>query len=289
MTALPESKTILRAIGAILLTALCFAISDVYAQVLTKSLPPLEVTFLRWAVFMLFLPLWLRQRTLRAFATKAPVYQVLRGLLAVLSGVCFIIGIKYMAISDATGIAFTGPVITMAMSVWILGEHVGARRWLVAAISLLGVFIIVQPGTSAFQWASLLPLIAATFSSGTVMLVRLMKDEHPDTMLAYSASVGFVLLGALMPFLWVMPTSADLYPMFMSGTFGALANVAMIAAYRGGAASRVAPFNYIQLPISGVLGILVAGSFPTPPAIFGMVLICIGGVTNAFLESRSRS
>ena len=279
---------ILRAIGAIVLTALFFAISDVYAQVLTRSLPPLEVTYLRWLVFVGFLLVWLRQKTLTAFVTRSLGWQILRGLLAVFSGITFIIGIKNMSISDATGVAFCGPVITMAMSVWFLGEHVGWRRWLVAAISLAGVIIIVQPGTSAFQWASLLPLMAAAFSSGTVMLIRHMKDEHPDTTLAYSALVGFVVLSFVVPFVWVWPATTDLFPILMSGCFGAMANLTMIAAYRGGAASRIAPFNYVQLPFAGLMGILVMNSFPSPLAILGMSLIAFSGVINAWLEARTR-
>ncbi len=285
---LPPSN-ILRAIGAIVLTALCFAISDVYAQVLTKTLPALEVTFLRWLVFVAFLPFWLRGRTFASLSTRALKWQVMRGLLAVFSGITFIVGIKSMTIGDATGVAFCGPVITMAMSVWFLGEHVGARRWLVAAISLIGVFIIVQPGTSAFQWASLLPLAAAAFSSGTVMLIRHMHGEHPDTTLTYSALVGFVVLLGFMPFVWMWPGVSEAYPIMVSGIFGALANVAMIAAYRGGAASRVAPFNYAQLLFAGILGFLVVGSVPTGLAILGMSLIAMSGAINAWLESRQHA
>jgi len=288
VTAAP-SANILRAIGAMVLTALFFAISDVYAQVLTLSLPPLEVTFLRWLVFLVFLLCWLRSKSLSAFVTRSLGWQILRGLLMVFSGITFIIGIKNMSISDATGVAFCGPVITMAMSVWFLGEHVGWRRWLVAGVSLIGVIIIVQPGTGAFQWASLLPLIAATFASGTVMLIRHMKGEHPDTTLAYSALVGFVVLSLVVPFVWVWPTSTDIFPIVMTGCFCGLANLTMIAAYRGGAASRIAPFNYVQLPFAGLMGILVMNSFPTPLALLGMSLIGLSGVINAWLESRTRA
>ena len=291
MTALPLSRPapIMKAIGAIFLAALFFAISDVYAQVLTQTLPPLEVAFLRWIVFVGFLPFWLRGRIVSALSTTRKSINIIRGLLGTGSALSFIIGIKYLAIGDATGIGFCSPVITMVLSVWFLGEHVGLRRWLVAAVSLFGVFIIVQPGTSAFQWASILPLLSAVFASLMILATRHLKDENPDTLLIYAALPGLFVLGAIMPFVWVTPSVSDLMPIAVSGIAGALANVAHIKAYQGGAASRIAPFNYIQLPIAGILGVLVVGSVPTWLAIAGMGLIALSGAANAWLENKERS
>ena len=290
MSAVPLTapSPIMKAIGAVILTALFFAISDVFAQVMTKSLPPLEVAFLRWVIFVIFLPFWLRERSMTALRTPHLGLNILRGLLGTGSAISFILGIQTLAIGDATGIGFCSPIITMALSVWFLGEHVGLRRWLIAGVSLLGVFIIVQPGTSAFQWASVLPVMAAIFGSLMVLATRHLQHESPDTLLVYAGISGFVVLSLFMPFIWVTPTIDVLWPTLISGGFAAIANVAMIKAYQKAAASRIAPFNYIQLPMSGILGYLVVGTIPTWIAVGGMGLIAISGIANAWLENKER-
>jgi drug/metabolite transporter (DMT)-like permease len=289
VTASAEPEPIMKAVIAIVLTALFFAISDVYAQVLTQSLPPLQVAFLRWLMFALFLPIWLRGRLRTALVTDRIGLHLVRGLLGTGSAVAFILGIQSLSIGDATGIGFCSPIITMALSVWFLKEHVGLRRWLIASVSLMGVFIIVQPGTSAFQWASILPLMAAILSSLMVLTTRFLKAENPDTLLFYACFPGLLLLGAIMPFVWVAPSLDLLWPTLVSGGFGALANVTMIRAYQGAAASRVAPFNYIQLPIAGLLGFLVVGTVPSTLALAGMLLIALSGAANAWLENRDKA
>lgn len=287
--AMSAQTPIMKAIGAVILMALFFAISDVYAQVMTQTLPPLQVAFLRWVIFVIFLPFWLRGRLLPAFKTPRVALNITRGLMGTGSAISFILGIQTLAIGDATGIGFCSPIITMALSVWFLGEHVGLRRWLIAGVSLLGVFIIVQPGTSAFQWASILPLMAAIFGSLMVLTTRRLELENPDTLLAYAGVSGFVVLSLFMPFVWVTPTMDVLWPTLISGGFAALANVTMIKAYQKAAASRIAPFNYIQLPMAVILGFFVVGTVPTWLAIGGMTLIAISGIANAWLENKERN
>ena len=291
MSSVPISaeNSIMKAIGAVVLTALFFAISDVYAQVMTKTLPPLEVAFLRWVIFVIFLPFWLRGQLRPALMTPRLALNITRGLMGTGSAISFILGIRTLAIGDATGIGFCSPIITMALSVWFLGEHVGVRRWLIAFVSLLGVFIIVQPGTSAFQWASVFPVMAAIFGSLMVLATRHLQNENPDTLLVYAGVTGFVVLSFLMPFVWITPTVDVLWPTLLSGGFAAIANVTMIKAYQKAAASRIAPFNYIQLPMSGILGFLVVGTVPTWLAIGGMGLIALSGIANAWLENKERS
>ena len=41
---------------------------------------------------------------------------------------------------------FTVPLLVAALSVPLLGEHVGWRRWTAIAVGFAGVLIIVRPG-----------------------------------------------------------------------------------------------------------------------------------------------
>ena len=48
------------------------------------------------------------------------------------------------------------PLILCALSIPLLGETVGWRRWLAIVVGFVGVLIIVRPGTEAFHPAVLL-------------------------------------------------------------------------------------------------------------------------------------
>jgi drug/metabolite transporter (DMT)-like permease len=93
------------------------------------------------------------------------------------------------------------------LAVLFLREQVGWRRWTAALVGLLGVLIVIRPGTGAFQMAALLPLLAAASWAGTAIVTRLMSGtDQPTTTLTYSALVGLGVLTVMVPFVWVTPT-----------------------------------------------------------------------------------
>jgi len=285
----PPTSAASKAILAVVLTSLFFAISDVAAQVETRRLPPLEVAWLRYVIFVGMMVFWQRRGLREMLRTEMPFWQIGRGLFAVASAGCFLLCLPLLPIGDATAIAFAAPFIVLALSVPLLGEHVGLRRWLIAGFGLAGVLIIVQPGTSAFQWAALLPLAAAFFSSMVILSTRIMANEKPVNMLAYTALVGFVVLGLAMPFNWKTPEWRDFGVLAINGIAAAIANLTLVSAYRNGPVSLAAPFSYIQLVFAGVLGLLVMGSVPTPLAVIGAAIIALSGIVGAFLENREAS
>ncbi len=102
--------------------------------------------------------------------------------------------------ADATAIFFVSPILIMALSVLFLGESVGWRRWTAAAVGLIGVLIVVRPGTGAFQPAAFLPILSASSWAVGAVVTRKISGDQALTTLAYSASVGSIVLSALMPF-----------------------------------------------------------------------------------------
>ena len=279
-------RAVPRAIFAVVLTALFFAISDIFSQVQTRHIPPLEVAWLRYASFVLFLLLWQRQNFVKALKTQMLGWQIARGLFTVSSAISFVMCLPLLPIGDATAIAFSAPFIIMALSAPILGEHVSARHWLLAAVGLGGVLVIAQPGTSAFQWASLLPLTSALMSGLGIISTRFMAREAQMSMLVYTALVGFAVLTAVLPWNWVPLVWQDCAPTLVVGLSAALANVTLIAAYRNVPVSVAAPFSYIQLVFAGCLGFLSTGAVPGLLTLLGAAMISLAGITGAWLEQR---
>src|SRR3954447_20809756 len=85
--------------------------------------------------------------------TRYPLLQSLRGVLLMTSTVLNFIAIIYLQLAQTAAIFFTIPLWVCALSVPILGEHVGLRRWIAVGIGFCGVLVIMRPGTASFHWA----------------------------------------------------------------------------------------------------------------------------------------
>ena len=97
-------------IGLIITSTVVFTVSDVAAKALSATLPPLEVTWLRYLVFLAVIPLAIIRRGRSAMATRRPLIQTLRGIFMVASALLFILGLHHLAVADATALSFIGPI-----------------------------------------------------------------------------------------------------------------------------------------------------------------------------------
>src|SRR5215207_2729935 len=120
----------LLAIGLVLASTVFLSCSDVTAKYLASSVPAIEIAWLRYLVFLLIvLPPVLRTGIKRTFRSQRPGLQVFRGLALVTSSILFISSLRYLPIAEATATSFAAPIFITALSVVVLGEKVGHRRW----------------------------------------------------------------------------------------------------------------------------------------------------------------
>jgi drug/metabolite transporter (DMT)-like permease len=260
-----------------------FSCADVITKALASSLPAAEIAWLRYVTFSLIvIPFVWRGAGLRS---HRPRLQVLRGLGMVSSALLFTLGLPFLPVADATAIYFISPILITAMAMLFLGEKVGWRRWTAALVGLLGVLIVIRPGTGAFQTAALLPLLGATCWAGAAVVTRLMSGtDQPATTLAYSAFVGLAVLSAIVPFTWVTPSWLELGMALAIGVLSTAGHGLVVVAYRHATASMVAPFSYVQLIWAGALGFVVFGSVPDEFTILGAGIIAASGLYTAYRE-----
>jgi len=278
--------SIFHGILLVILVALLWSASDTASQLLTHDLPPLEVTFFRYAVHVTVLFPWLRGGIQHAWKTHYPVFQILRGVFSASSAICFIEGLNYMPVSDATAITFIQPLAILAFAAVLIREKVDHSRWIAGVIGLCGVLIIVQPGGDAFRSSALLPLLAALFSALALVTTRMMPSDDPKVTMVYTGVAGLVLLGATLPAVWVAPNLWNVFVAVISGLFGVCAQVIQITVYRWYPSSILAPFSYSQLLWASLIGFLVFGMWPTATTMVGASLIIIGGLYSAWAERR---
>ena len=279
--------------------ATAFSINDVVIKLLSDGYPLHQLTFFRslfGMVFTLgiFVPL---EGPYRNLATTRPWFHAMRGLIVICANMIFYAGLATLPLGEATAIYFVAPLFITALSVVLLGEQVGMRRWIAVGVGLAGVVIVIRPGGSAFQAAALLPLFAAFAYALLQITTRKLGTVDKASTMAFYMQLSFVVFSGCMglafgdgrfgdtgsenlDFLlraWVWPSWSDLA---LLGTLGAIISTGgflVSVAYRGSEAGLIAPFEYVAMPIAIFWGVVIWGDWPDGLAWLGIALIAGAG------------
>ena len=206
------------------------------------------------------------------------------------SSMFFLWGLRFLQLAEASATSFIAPVLVTALSMAFLGEKVGVRRWAAAMVGLLGVMIVVRPGSSAFQLAAVLPIASALGWAVTLIMTRTIsgKDRVITTM-AYTAFVGFLVLTAIVPFFWVTPSLQDMLLAVGLGVAATTGQWIIALAFRYADASVLAPFTYCQLVWAMIFGFGIFGEVPDIWTVVGATVIVGSGLYIAHRERVRRS
>lgn len=288
----------MRGIPLLLSAIVLFSISDAMAKHLGQSLPAVEVAWLRYLAFLglVLLPL-ARRGGARFVVSRAPGQQVLRGLGVVGSAIFFIMALQHLPMAEATAINFVSPVFVTILSVFFLAERVGWRRWSAIAVGMVGMLIIVRPGSDVFSPAALLPVVSSAAWACAIVVTRRMGSlDPPETTLLWTAGVGFAVLSLLLPATillrgqgFALPDAGQVGLGLLIGLVSSVAQWLVVLAFRAAPATVLAPFSYTQLLTSGLLGFLVFGNAPDGWTWLGAAVIAASGLYTAHRERvRSR-
>jgi drug/metabolite transporter (DMT)-like permease len=215
---------------------------------------------------------------------------VMRGVTLLLSSLFFISGLAFLPIAEASATGFVSPLFVTALSIFFLGERVGMRRWIATAVGLIGVLIILRPGSSAFHPAAFFPIVSALAWACTLIMTRMMSGrEHATTIMTYSSIVGVCIVSALVPFVWVTPSWHDILFGILIGVASTAGQWIVVLAFRYADASVLAPFQYTQLLWVSILGFMIFGEVPDAWTVTGAAFIVASGLYTAHRERVRRS
>lgn len=271
-------------IAMVVLGVVLFAFSDVVAKQLSASLPAEQVVWLRF-VPLIGIALFLVMRRRRPLRARRPGLQILRGIALLGAGEFFNMGLHYLGLAEATAISFVTPAFITLLAIPWLGEKVGVHRWTALTMGLVGVLVVVRPGTGAFQLAALLP--AASAFCGAVMAVvtrQIGHDDSSETTILWSTLTGFGLLSVSAPLWW---TAFDLQLLgwaLVMGTLYGMGQYLLVLAYSRGDASLVAPFSYAQVVAATILSALIFSHLPDWISLGGIALIVASGAYTLYRE-----
>ena len=283
-----------------LLATVFFSINDVTIKFLSGDYALHEIVLIRSLIGLAVLlavivPL---QGGFSVLRTRRLPAHLLRGGCVVLANTTFFLGLSVLPLADAVAVFFVSPLIITAFSALFLGETIGPRRLGAVAAGMVGVLIMVRPGTEGFNAALLFP-IAAAFAYATlhVLTRKIGGTESAATMAVYiqmvfvvvSGTVGLTVghgayehsAGEMLAFLlreWHMPASADLWLLLLLGVASAGGGFFISQAYRLSEASLIAPLEYAAMPMAVAFGVLVFDEWPEPTTWAGMALIIGAGL-----------
>jgi drug/metabolite transporter (DMT)-like permease len=305
-----RGNPVLAGVAFALAGTVVFSINDLAIKALSGDYALHQVMLIRAMVGLTFiLALALATRAdLRQVLTRRPGAHALRLAFVLVSNVTYFMGLAALPLADAVAISFVSPLIITALSVPVLGERVGPRRWVAVVIGMLGVLVMTRPGEGAISWAAVLVLISAfCYACVNLMTVRMKTTESALTLsfwvqvafLVTSLCVGLAIgdgrLAAsgdpALAFLlraWIWPPPQD-WPAFLATGLSVTIGGLMVAqAYRLAPASSVAPFEYAAVPMAVFWGVTVLGTWPDATGWLGIALILGAGIYALMREAAGR-
>jgi drug/metabolite transporter (DMT)-like permease len=212
--------------------------------------------------------------------TSRPFLQVGRSSLLLLSTVVNLIALRYLQLDEALAILFATPFMVALLSVPLLGEKVGWRRWTAIAVGFIGVLVVTRPGFGNMHPAALLSLTSAICYAFYVIATRVLsRTDSSETTQFYTNMVGAVIMTAIVPFVWTKPDAMLTGGlMILIGLLGGAGHYLLILAHRLAPASALAPFIYTQMIWTTALGFFVFGDVPHYWTIVGGAIVIASGL-----------
>jgi drug/metabolite transporter (DMT)-like permease len=292
MTAAPAhaaaGRAVLRGIVCVLVATACFAIMDSLVKWVAPRIPVMQIVFFR-SLFA-FVPitlLVLRDGGIVTLRTRRLGGHARRSLCGVVSLAGFIYAFGHMPLADAVGIGFSAPLFITALSVPLLGERVGIRRWSAVLVGFVGVIVMVRPGSGVFDAAAIVALGATMLYALAMIFIRsLGRSESTGAIAFYYTLLCTVIGAAFLPFQWVTPEPVDAALLVAIGLIGGCGQLLITSSYRNAPAAVIAPFDYVSMLYVSVIGYVVWGDVPDGALLIGAVIVVASGLYILHRETR---
>ena len=222
----------------------------------------------------------------------------LRSVLIVLMYLFMYMSFPYLKLAVMGAAFFIAPIFTALMAALFLKDRVGLRGWLGVALGFIGVMVVSRPGTSVFQPAIFLPVIAGLCYSFAAVLTRAKLRQSNTLGVALSLNLILMILSGLLvlglnfappPAAWVEHSPFMLRPWApMAGQdWAAIVVMAVLVcgitvllalAYQVGRTVLVATLEYSYLIYAGVIGFVFLGEVLDGFSLLGMAILVTAGV-----------
>jgi drug/metabolite transporter (DMT)-like permease len=279
-----------RAVLLICAATLCFASLDTAVKYLSALYPVPLLVWARWTIQALAIAAWLAPREGLTFVrTRHPFRHLVRGAVLIGSSLCFVYALRDLPLANVTALNYSTPMMVVVLAVIMLGERLTPMRIAFVVAGMVGMLLIVRPGSDVFRGASLLALASAAFYALYQIMTRRMSDEDAGVLLFYPALVGCAVMTAVLvltPGMLVAMPWEHVAMLVVGGMVGTFGHLLFIFAFQRAPASALTPFTYVHLVWATLIGWSVFGTFPDAGTIAGMAIIAGSGLVITLHERR---
>jgi len=290
--AVPQAAAVspTRAIMMMAASVAFFAVMDALVKDLGARYPTMQVVFFRSLfAFVPILFLILHSGSLKALKVNSIGGHLLRSLVGVAAMFCFFHAYVRMPLADVVAISFAAPVFVVALSVPLLGEKVGPRRWSAVLVGFIGVLIMIRPDGGLLTSVALVPLIGTLFFALAMIVLRRLGRTETSASVAFTFTLSCtVVSGLALPFVWVAPDLVDLLALIAVGLLGGVGQILMTAAFKHGDVAVIAPFEYSAMIWATLLGFVFWGEVPGLNIWIGVAIVMASGLFILFREANLR-
>lgn len=274
-------------------TTFVFAMQDGISRHLAGSYNVQMVVMIRYwffAAFVIAISARRKGGLSKVIKSGTQFWQIFRGALLALEICVTILSFTLIGLVESHAVFACYPLIITALSGPVLGEKVGWRRWAAIGVGLIGVMIILKPGSGVFQPVAIIPLVGAVMFAAYGLLTRYVaRHDSSATSFFYTGVIGAILMTVYGIWYWQPMIGSDWLWMGLLCVTGVLGHWLLIKTYEAAEASAVQPFAYLQLPFAAALGMLAFGETLRSNVVIGACIVVTAGLFTLWRERRKRT
>ncbi len=255
-------------------------------------IPAGEAVFFRSSLTLPIVLIWLgiSGKIVESLRTTTWKTHMGRGVVGTTSMAMGFAGLHYLPLPEVTALQFVTPILVVVFAAVLLGERIRLIRISAVLTGLVGVVVILWPRLTVSAddgalFGAGLVLAAATLAAFAAIFVKSMAGrENPVAIVFYFALTATVMSFLTVPFGWVWPEGWEWALLIGSGLLGWCGQMVLTLSYRNADASVLAPFSYVSMIWSLLIGFFIFAETPTAPMLAGAALVIVSGVAIVLRE-----
>ncbi|WP_417256321.1 DMT family transporter [Celeribacter halophilus] len=265
-----------------------FSTHDVVIKFLGGTYAPFQIIFFSTLFsFPLVMFMLIRDRSEGHLRPVHPWWTLFRTLAAMCNTLAAFYAFSVLPLAQVYALIFATPLVITILSIPVLGERVGFHRWAAVVMGLVGVMVVLRPGSTEITPGHLAALSCAGFGAFASVVVRKVgREERTAVLMLYPLIANFLVMGLAMTFFYKPLPLLDLGGIGMVSILGFSGGVILIFAYRASEAAIVAPMQYSQIIWATIFGYFIFGEKVDLPTVVGASIIILSGLYIVFRESR---
>tara|TARA_B100000686_G_scaffold320195_1_gene371612 strand:+ start:167 stop:1117 length:951 start_codon:yes stop_codon:yes gene_type:complete len=288
-----------KGIFLILLAMMVFSVQDSIMKYIYSFVALYEVYLIRTLVSFILILLFLKlTKKPIVFKTHYPLLTFCRVVLFFFGFSSFYVSLTVLPLATATALFFVSPFLITIFASIFLKEEIGVRRWSAVIIGFIGVYIILNPNFSNFDYLSLTPVLCAFCYSLSMIIIKKTSNKDSVHTQTFTFYLGAIFISSIFYFIigdgqyntgvnpasefifkkWFTDFENSLFLMIATGVTASIAFLLLFTAYSIASPSVVSPFEYSILLWSSLIGWIFFEEIPSLRTVIGILIIVTSGI-----------